>query len=420
MSVTISNPSIVHTFGNVACVAVEYMKSFFPEDFFTKVHVSTKMSHRQLDVFRAKPGFWKNKKPMLVLRPRIDWDNTGNWFYGSAMMNRWTHGRSPMEFADLVTLIKDEETATLVQFLWNRYRVVYDCVIVLETYNQQVNIMNDLRNRLDIEVPYPLRTTLEAYLPKSIVYSIADNVGIPRDDTARILEYLNTYSEAPITYKLHKGSGNHEFFMMYPTNIEVISSDVSPDDGDTRGVVTDTYTIGLSVSMEFNAVGVWYTFLMDGIDERRQAPMDEICDIHGNKQNGDTIIPISSIPLGFDLGLEKGWKILEAPFFFPEPDKDGVDTTDISSILDQVSVKALILHHEKMNIPLDGFLQFRVFAGTRELSRGKGENGYDISFEKRCIYIYHPNVYESHRIFVLINSMAINNMATEITNFDKA
>ena len=70
-----------------------------------------------------------------------------------------------------------------------------------------------------------------------------------------------------------------------------------------------------------------------------------------------------------------------------------------------------------MNIPLEEFLRFKVFCGTKLLERGV--NGYDIDLEKKCIYTYHADPTQSHRIFALINSMAINNMATEITNFDK-
>jgi len=134
-----------------------------------------------------------------------------------------------------------------------------------------------------------------------------------------------------------------------------------------------------------------------------------------NKQ--DHIIPISSIPLGYDLGLEKGWKILESPMYFPTPDKTGLDVTDISSILDMTSVRGLIKHHQKMNIPLEEFIKFRVFCGTKELQRGV--NGFDIDLNNKCIYTYNADYTQSHRIFVIINSMAINNMATEITNFDK-
>lgn len=412
MSLTISNPSIVHTFGNVACVAMNYIQSFFPEDFFTKTHISTKMSHRQLNVYRAGTGFWKNKKPMLVLRPRIDFDSSSNWFYGSAMMSRMTHSSSPMEFGDLVPIIHDPDNAVDVQFLWNRYRIVYDVAIIVDTYNSQINIMNDLRNRLNIDCPYRIKTVLEAYIPKSVIFSIADYMRIDHNDTATILEYLNTVSSVPITYKLHDGSGTEEFFMLYPTSVESISSDLTPDDGETRGIISDTFTISLSLSMEFNAVGVWYTFMMDGDDVKRQAPMDNIV---GN--NGERIIPISSIPLGYDLGLEAGWKILESPFYFPNNVVNGVDETDISSILDRSSVKALIEHHTQMHIPLEQFLDFRVFRGNKEIPRGV--KGFDISLEKKCIYTYNPAPEIQHRLFVLINSLAINNMATEIMNYGK-
>ena len=292
MSITISNPSIVHTFGNVACVAINYIESFFPENFFTKTHIATKMAHRQLDPFRARTGFWKNKKPMLVLRPRIDFDGSSNWFYGSTMMSRVTHSDSPMEFCDLVEVMHDDENCVSVQFIWNRYKVLYDISIIIDTYNQQVNIMNDLRNRLNIDWPYRNDTLLEAYIPKSVIYAVADQVGISRDDTPTLLDYLNTISEVPITYKLHKSSGRQEFFMLYPTRVEIFSSDLTPDDGETRGIIADTYTITLTLSIEFNAVGVWYLFMDDGRQERIHAPMDEICTM-----NGDNIIDRKSTRL---------------------------------------------------------------------------------------------------------------------------
>jgi hypothetical protein len=409
MSLTISNPSITHTFGNVACVAIDYMQSFFPSNFFTKTHISTKMAHRQLDAFRAKSGFWKNKKPMLILRPRIEYDDSGKWFYGSTMVNRVTNSFSPMEFADLVPLVHDPKHGVGVHFLWNRYKIIYDIVIVVDTYNKQINIMNDLKNRMNIECPFLHRTYLEAYIPKTVIYNIADHLHIPREDTASILEYLNTYSKTPITYKLHNGNGKDEFFMMYPTNIEVITSDLSADDGETRGIIADTYTIGLAVSMEFYGVASWYTFIGDRDDSILRAPYDD--DL---SKNGDRIVPFSSIPLDYDLGLEKGWKIFSSPFYFAEA-KTNLDVTDIHSILDAPSLRSIIRHHRNHHIPLEPFVQFRCFKGREELPRGV--KGFDIDLDKKCIYTYNPEGNVSYRLFVLVNSLAINQMAAEITNF---
>ena len=409
MGITISNPSITHTFGNVACVALDYIQSFFPNNYFTKTHISTKMAHRQLDAFRAKTGFWKNKKPMLVLRPRIELDDSAKWFYGSTMTSRVTHGTSPMEFADLVPLVHAPSEGVGLHFLWNRYKIIYDVVIIVDTYNKQINIANDLKNRLNIDFPYRLNTCLEAYIPKSAVYTIADHMHIDRNNTTEILEFMNTYSASPITYKLHNGSNKDEFFMLYPTNIETFSSDLQLDDGETRGIIADTYTIGLSLSMEFYGVSAWYTFIGDKDETIIRAPFDD--DI---AKNDGAIIPISSIPLNYDLGLDKGWKILSSPCYFADPTQK-IDETDISSILSMSSIRALITHHKNKHIPLEPFLQFRCFKGREELQRGP--KGFDIDLDKQVIYTYYPDGKLSYRLFVLINSLAINNMATEITNF---
>ena len=82
------------------------------------------MGFKKIDTIRARTGFWKNKKPMLVLRPRIDFDGSSNWFYGSTMMTRVTHSDSPMEFCDLVEVMHDDENRVSVQYIWNRYKVL--------------------------------------------------------------------------------------------------------------------------------------------------------------------------------------------------------------------------------------------------------------------------------------------------------
>lgn len=412
MSLTQSNPSISHTFGNVACLAISYIQSFFPENYFTKTHISTKMAHRQLDVFRAKPGFWKNKKPMLVLRPRIGFDDSSRWFYGSAMTNRMTHGSSPMEFGDIHTFLRDPERKIDVSFLWNRYKIIYDIAIITDTYNKQTNITNDLINRLAIDGPPPrIPTTLEAYIPRAIINEIAEYLNIEKTDTAKLLDYMNTYAVTPVTYKLQNSSGHDEFFMMYPTKVETICSDLTPEDGEMRGMIADTYTISLSMSMEFYGIGVWYSFIANGLDEFRVTPIDD------ESYDPNRIIPIMSVPLGYNLRLEHGWKILASPFYIPDTPENGVDTTSMESVMGQQSIQSLINHSKAMSVPLDPFLKFRCFKGGKELPRGV--HGFDIDLNNQCIYTYNPDETATYRLFVLVNTLAINNMAAEITNLNK-
>ena len=54
MSVIYTNGSVTHTFGNVACVAMDYVKRFFPQDFFNVEHISTKLAYRRLDILKSK------------------------------------------------------------------------------------------------------------------------------------------------------------------------------------------------------------------------------------------------------------------------------------------------------------------------------------------------------------------------------
>lgn len=411
MSLTQSNPSITHTFGNVACLAIDYIQSFFPENYFTKTHISTKLAHRQLDVFRARPGFWKNKKPILVLRPRVGFDDSSRWFYGSAMASRMTPSSSPMEFGDVHTFLRDTDRGVDVSFLWNIYKITYDIVIIVDTYNKQQNIINDLINRLAIEVPNRLDTHLEAYIPRAVINDICDRIGIPKNNTGMILDYMNTYSVTPVTYKLQNSSGHDEFFMMYPTHVEATCTEIGQDDGETRGIISDTFTISLSLSMEFYGIGVWYSFIADGQEEYRVTPIDD------ESHDPERIIPIDSFPLGYDLHLEYGWKILSSPFYVPNAPVNGVDTTSMESIFSRSAIRDIINHSKKTKIPLEPFLRFRCFKGRQELA--KGVTGFDIDLEKNCIYTYDPDEHETYRLFVLVNTLAINNLAAEITGLNK-
>ena len=148
MGLIATSSSITHTYGNVACVAMEYIKSYFKSDFFKTIHMSTKMSYRQLDVFKAKHGFWVNPKPMLIMKPRIIPDESDIALYGSAMTSRITNSRYPTEFTKRVPVITDRKYGVELSFSWNRLRLGFDVAIVLGTFNQQINIRHTMKNRM--------------------------------------------------------------------------------------------------------------------------------------------------------------------------------------------------------------------------------------------------------------------------------
>lgn len=413
MSIIWGNSSITHTFGNVACVAMQYIKKYFEDDFFKVEHISTKLAYKQLDIFRSKTEFWKLHKPILILRPRIEMDDSSKYFYGSAMMNRMHNVRSPMEFGNTVKLMDDYSNGTSIDFLWNRYKIYYDVVMIFDTMNEQLNIAHYLTNMIVPNAPWMLGTTLESYVPKTVIYPLADYLGIPRDNTADILGYLNTYSEVPFTYKFKNGSGNDEFFALYPTNIEIIVSDLSIDDGSEKGLLTESFTISFTMSCEFNTMGCYYLILND--DKNKFIVTKPSSDIDKDGR----VIPLYTIPLLFDLKLDDGWKILTAPMFIVKDSKsDDGYTLQLKKVLKDDKIPTILRYQEKMNLIRDTFIKIRVFKNDTELA--EGDKGFSVDYTNLNdikLTVYDIDIQKTYRVFIIINNQYINSITDDINNF---
>ena len=81
---------------------------------------------------------------MLILKPRVEIDDSSVGYYGSALMNRVTNSKLGVEFANTVPVIIDEQYGVMLRFGWNRFKIYYDVAIVVQTYNEQLNIMYSL------------------------------------------------------------------------------------------------------------------------------------------------------------------------------------------------------------------------------------------------------------------------------------
>lgn len=418
MSIVSSNTAITHTFGNVACVVMDYVKSYFSPDFFNTEHISTKMSYKQLDVFRAKREFWKNKKPMLILKPRIEMDDSSKGFYGSAMTNRVTNNKLNVEFMNTVPVIKDDKYGIMLRLGWTRLKLYFDIAIVVETYNQQMNLAHSLNNDIVPQTPTIVKTCLESCIPKGVIVPLQKHLGCDVTDTANTLKYMNTYGVVPFTYKLKDSSGMDEYFMLYDTNLEIIMSDISLDDGDKRGLIADTYTINMAMSVEFYAVGTWFLMLKDAQHDYIMNPSD--AELVGKDAN-ERIIPLLSIPMRFDLHLEDGWRIMQSPVFVVTSNGVGEqykDVTPFGTILtDDVKtmITNLVRHNRSIGLPISPYLRFRMFKGTREMTYGK--TGFEIDLDTFEIITYDCTPGISYRLFILINNVAIHSITPEVQKF---
>lgn len=411
MSILESNASITHTFGNVACVVMDYIKQYFSEDFFKVTHISTKLAYRQLDIYRSKQKeIWKLHKPILILRPRIEMDDSSKYFYGSAWMNRFTNIRSPMEFTNTVDLLLDKQNGTNLKFIWNRYKIYYDIVMIFDTLNEQLNIANHLNVHIVPNTPFLLNTALESYIPKNLILSIADYLGIESDNTAGILGYLNTYGVTPFTYKFKDGSGTDEFFSLYNTNIEMIASELSIDDGETKGMTGGNYTISFTLSAEFSAMACFLLFLRNN-DNRVS-----ICPPVENKDN--RVVTLYTIPLLYDLKLEPGWKMITAPSFIVE-DRNDVDVTNLSqAIPSNIGLPDILINQKKMNMKEDSIIRFRVFKDREELIKGVDFEVDTSDVDSIKLFTYDCDIKKTYRVFVILNMGLINSINAEAYKFN--
>lgn len=426
MSIITSDTSITHTFGNVACEAMEFIKSYFLDGFFQTEHISTKISYRQLDMFQTHREFWKHKKPIIILKPRVEIDDSSVAGYGAATHSRITNSKCPVEFGDTQPVIVDRKHGIMLRFAWNRIKLYYDVAIVVQTYNEQQNLAHTLKNRLVPPTPYYLASTLEACIPKGIIKPITKHLGFKEDDPeamAGTLHYLNTYGNVPFTYKLKNGSGTNEYFMLYDTRIEIIPSDINTDDGESINMVNDTYTIGLTMTFEFNAVGTWYVFLKNAIEEYIVNPTDTELDIINRLEEDDpdrnqVVAPLSSIPLRYNLNLGNSWKILGSPTYYVTEDGLGpgiCDITNFSQIFPtptRRTIQDIYQHNKDMGIPLHPFLRFRCFKGTKELPYG--EEGFTVDLDEFTVNTYDCTPQITYRLFILINNTAIQSMSAEV------
>lgn len=410
VSIIHCNGSITHTFGNVSCVAMDYVRKYFANDFFKHTHISTKLAHRQLKAFQTKAEFQKLHKPILILRPRIDINDDAKWFYGSTMMNRVYNAKNPMEFANRVELIDDWQNGLSFQFMWNRAKIYYDVIIIVDSYNEQLNLASYLNNMIVPNTPFFINTALESYIPKNMIYSIADYMKISRDDKSAILSYLNTHGNTPFTYKFKDGSGNDEFFSLYGTRIEAIVSDLSVDDGVEKGLTTENYTITFTVSMEFNLMGAYFLSIRDN------KPHYITCPPGTDFGKDDVIVPLFSIPLYTGLkDIPDGWRITSAPSLVVT-DKTR-DVTNIDAVVDK-PLAEVIKYQRGMHLEQDLFVKFRLFAGYRELVQGKDFDVDLRDLKEPLLIVYNGKPKMTYRLFVIVNNSYIHSITSDIVAFN--
>lgn len=407
MNYAMASSSSAHTYGNVTSFMTEYLKSLFPRNYFKTIHISSTIAYKQFNVFQnSQKEFLKKRKPMLIIRPRIDLSDNDIFLNDTYLTTRISDNFRDYDFSNLQPFFHDPKKGISIRFLMNRLKIYYDVTIIIETQMEQINQAIDFKNRVKQERPIIISTALENYIPREIMKILSKDAGIPIYDKNKsvkpFLDYVNSNVLTPVTYKIKNSSGNDEFFRFYPVNIDTMITGLSIDDGNRKGFISNVFSINFTISAEFNSSGIYFYFT------KNPNVIDETSFEIVSKDN--EIIPIFTVNNMFDINLPPGWDLFTTSFYSVS-ETTPPDILDYSPLLNKSMIK-LIDYHKDKGIPCDTFMQVLVMKDNRIMDITKGE--YDVDLENSILKTYNVNLASTYRLFIYLNTLYVNNLVKQV------
>ena len=394
--------SAAHNYGNVLAMFQNWMLDMIPDGLFKTIHVQSKLAHRQL---RSTPHeFLKKLKPAIVFNPRISYDEE-RFLDGTLLTERHTELYNRGEYAELQPFFYDEKNRIEIKYVLNRYVMNVDVIMVFGTQIQKHNIAHYLKNALRIKTPFDIFANLESFLSKDMMSILSKLCGIPMKDengsTKPFLDYLNSNSCYPITYKLQGSTGTDEYYRYYPADIIANITDFSPDGNDDRqGHIVTSSQLNMTVRLEWFGTGFYYLF------------SDEIHDIPKPTIPNDTnLIPIfTDVILEEDLNLPPGWKLYNHTTCMLEKERDNVN---VSSLLNN-SIREVINFHLENGYPIGEAIDIKVRRQGKLLIP---ERDFKVDFKNLIVYFNNKSFgFYTYTIMISIDVLYINNLIKKIFN----
>lgn len=409
MGYAIAPMSTAHTLGNVTATITEFIKNLFPKDYFNTVTIASTIAYRYFNILNnSNLEFLRRKKPMLVIRPRIDDLNGSDLFMqGSYLTSRITDNYMDRDFTNLQPFIHDRETGAHIKYLLNRMRMFFDVTVVFDTQMQQINQGVYFKNRIRQNHPFFIPTALESNLPKEFMELIAKERGIDINNTKEFLDFLNGCALDPVTFKYKNSTGNKEYFRFYGVNIDTTFSNLTLDDGSKKDMVDSAWTMSFTVSAEFFTAGLYYYFTQKE---------DLLSGFTFDIVNSDkSIIPIFTFDNLFNLQLQEGWNLYTSTMFKVENERTP-ETINFDPLLGN-SLRYAIDYHVTNGIPIDPLINVFILKDSEYLPIGK--DGFEINYDTLDITVYILNKVSTYRLIITVNTLYINTLVGDIIHIDE-
>lgn len=399
-----SSVSLAHTFGNATAIMTNYIESLFTDGYFKTIHTTTKIGYREFDFNRNQDKeMSKKRKPMLVIRPRVVLDNNDAFLADTFKTRRFTDDFRSGDYDELQPFFEDRKRSIYIKYLLNRLTMDFDITIITSTTMEQLNLANYLKNRVRWEMNFPIYTYLEGHTSRKLYELISNDSGIPildeNGNIRRFLDYVNSHSCYPVTYKLKGSTGNDEFFRYYGTSMDTVFRDLSIDEGNKKNQVDDEATITFTVRTEFDAAGLYYYYT-------KNTAIDDFTDI-SSFSDDEVVIPVFTVDINYPkTKLPEGYQLYTNVMWHLEDENATEDEVEFGEILSAV-MQRLFEYCGKNNIPKEPYIHFEIMCNNYQLVEGR-DFKVDLENMKLRILFCRPNV--TYRLFIYTNVLYCNKL----------
>lgn len=249
-------------------LCIEYIRNWFLSKFapdtFKSIYVDGKNVY---DDFRklSRTELLKRQKPSLTIVPAISWD------FNNEQIDSYPYGMDLYvqtgKFKN--SFFQCEDTHSYMGIGLETLLMQFGFKTKLETRAQQLDMFKYMKMAcrvgfthgedvdLDFHVPYALMVQMardNGFKVKSAI--LPDNQGTEDiiEDVVKFIRWLNMHSALPFLYKHRTLNGKNEFFLrMSNMYVHVRPTDISADDGEREGQMTNNFAIEMTAEVRFPA-----------------------------------------------------------------------------------------------------------------------------------------------------------------------
>ena len=405
--------SASHIFGNVTKAMEMYIKNMLPDNFLKDSTISSRPVYRHFKYLgrKNKQDKFLHRKafPCLIMRPIFEVMNPNDDTFLLGTFYTKTMGSVVGSKLGMQQFFKDDERGYGMAFKIQRYRVSFDVTLQVETQYQALDMYNYLLTNLRWEMPDYLPTPLESLIPRDLLMTVAEYVGIDinkQENISSFLKYLRNHSDYPITYMMRNSTSRDEFFLYYLHNILVTFSDLNIDEGEKRNMTDDFYNVTFKATCDFNVMSSYYLYGNNNVYKKIQlcfhiANRDEVVmrtDYTPIYTYDRTIDDVELISRGFrkySSSIIKTDKKLEG--------KD--DTVNIKCLISPDDYQTYLNHLANEN-PID--ILFRAVVIRNNLSM-EADVDWDINWDTLDLTIHNTDPLSTYRVVIYANFNFLNN-----------